>query len=39
MLGLFLAMTLLSAMQARPADSNRPVDSGVPQALAREREA
>ena len=29
MLGLFLAMTLLSAMQPRPRDNNRPVDSGV----------
>jgi len=37
MLGLFLAMTLLSAMQPQPADSNRPIDSGVSQALARER--
>ena len=36
MLGLFFAMTLLSAMQSQPADS-RPIDSGVSQALARER--
>ena len=36
MLGLFFAMTLLSAMQSPPADS-RPIDSGVSQALARER--
>ena len=39
MLGLFLAMTLLFAMQPRPSDNDRPVDSGVPQALARERAA
>ena len=39
MLRLFLAMTLLSAMQPRPEDNSRPVDSGVPQALALERAA
>jgi len=37
MLGLFLAMTLLSAMQPQPVASTRPIDSGVSQALARER--
>ncbi len=37
MLGLFLAMTLLSAMQPGPGDSGRRIESGVSQALARER--
>jgi aminopeptidase N len=39
MLSLFLAMTLLSAMQPQPGASNSPVDSGVSRALARERAA
>jgi aminopeptidase N len=37
MLGLFIAMTVLSAMQPGSADSSRPIDSGVSQTLARER--
>jgi aminopeptidase N len=37
MLGLFLAMTLLSAMQPQAGASSRPIDAGVSLALARER--
>jgi len=39
MLGLFIAMTLLSALQPGPPDNSRPIDSGVSQALAHERAA
>jgi aminopeptidase N len=37
MLSLFIAMTVLAAMQPGSADNQRPIEPGVSQALARER--
>src|SRR5262245_8580158 len=37
MIGFFLAMAVLAAMQPRPATSDRALDPGVSQALAQER--
>ena len=37
MIGFFLAMVLVAGMQPRVTDGDRPVDTGVSQALALER--